>query len=81
VRGLGEKGGRAALLAGAIEGDAAQALGLRCGGRLMQREGRVACGRAGSEGLQMRCRERALAVGTLLRLCADARGPIVFVQQ
>ena len=46
VRVLGEERGRAAFLAGAIEGDAAQALGLRGGREFTQREGRVGCGSA-----------------------------------
>ena len=72
MRVLGEERGRAAFLAGAIEGDAAQALGLRSGGGLMKREGRAGWARAGGEGLQMRYGERVLPVRALLGLCADA---------
>jgi len=81
VRVLGEEGGRAALLAGSIEGDSAQAFGLRGGRGLMKREGRVGCADARRQSLQMRRGQRALAVGALLRLCADAGGTIVLMQQ
>jgi hypothetical protein len=81
VRVLGEDRGRAAFLAGAIEGDAAQALGL-CGSRgLMKRECRLRWAGAGGEGLQMRRGERALAVGALLGLRVDASRSVRLVQE
>ena len=51
---LAEESWRAALLVGAVEGDAAEALGLFCDGRLAQQERGVRCGSSGGEDLEMR---------------------------